>query len=54
MGTGVLTDCWREEERGHGMSMFQIAPVLGPAVGPIGTLRHYTQSIPPNPLGTWR
>ncbi|KAK0614965.1 MFS multidrug transporter [Bombardia bombarda] len=36
MGSGVLTDCWRSEERGRGIAIYQLAPVLGPAIGPIG------------------
>ncbi|KAF2141375.1 uncharacterized protein K452DRAFT_319005 [Aplosporella prunicola CBS 121167] len=35
MGAGVISDCWNAEERGRGMSIYQLAPVLGPAVGPI-------------------
>jgi len=35
MGSGVLTDCWRSEERGRGIAIYQLAPVLGPAIGPI-------------------
>ncbi|KAK0616920.1 major facilitator superfamily transporter [Immersiella caudata] len=35
MGSGVLTDCWRPEERGRGIAVYQLTQVLGPAVGPI-------------------
>lgn len=35
MGSGVLTDCWRSEERGRGIAIYQLAGVLGPAMGPI-------------------
>ncbi|KAK1753940.1 transporter mfs1 [Echria macrotheca] len=35
MGSGVLTDCWRPEERGQGIAVYQLTQVLGPAVGPI-------------------
>lgn len=35
MGSGVLTDCWRSEERGKGVAIYQLAGVLGPALGPI-------------------
>ncbi|KAL3295089.1 MFS multidrug transporter [Colletotrichum asianum] len=35
MGSGVLTDCWRPEERGKGIAVMQFAPVIGPALGPI-------------------
>ncbi|KAK5654885.1 hypothetical protein OQA88_6923 [Cercophora sp. LCS_1] len=47
MGSGVLTDCWRPEERGKGIAIYQLAPVLGPAIGPIagGYISQYT---------TWR
>ena len=37
MGGGVLNDCWKPEERGKGFAVYQLAPVLGPAIGPIGT-----------------
>lgn len=36
MGAGVLSDCWHPTERGRGFSIYQLAPVLGPALGPIG------------------
>lgn len=36
MGSGVLADCWRPEERGRGLMVYQLGPVLGPAIGPIG------------------
>jgi len=36
MGSGVLTDCWRPEERGRGIAVYQLTQVLGPAIGPIG------------------
>ncbi|KAK7730701.1 hypothetical protein SLS57_001532 [Botryosphaeria dothidea] len=47
MGAGVLSDCWRPSERGKGFSIYQLAPVLGPALGPIagGFISQYT---------TWR
>ncbi|KAH6652300.1 major facilitator superfamily transporter [Truncatella angustata] len=35
MGSGILADCWRSEERGKGLAVYQLAPVLGPAIGPI-------------------
>ncbi|XHF96636.1 hypothetical protein AWENTII_000259 [Aspergillus wentii] len=35
IGGGVLSDCFRPEERGKGMAMYSLAPLLGPAVGPI-------------------
>ncbi|OJD31789.1 mfs multidrug transporter [Diplodia corticola] len=47
MGAGVLSDCWLPSERGKGFSIYQLAPVLGPALGPIagGFISQYT---------TWR
>ncbi|KAI1869855.1 uncharacterized protein JN550_005445 [Neoarthrinium moseri] len=47
MGSGVLADCWRSEERGKGLAVYQLAPVLGPAIGPIagGYIAQYS---------TWR
>ena len=35
LGGGVLSDCWRAEERGRSISVYSLAPLLGPAVGPI-------------------
>ncbi|KXH41687.1 major facilitator superfamily transporter [Colletotrichum nymphaeae SA-01] len=35
MGSGVLADCWKPEERGKGIAFMQFAPILGLAVGPI-------------------
>ncbi|KAL2042953.1 hypothetical protein N7G274_004011 [Stereocaulon virgatum] len=35
LGGGVLSDCWRAEERGRAVSIYSLAPLLGPAVGPI-------------------
>ncbi|KIV96502.1 hypothetical protein, variant 1 [Exophiala mesophila] len=35
LGGGVLSDTWRAEERGKSMSIYSLAPLLGPAVGPI-------------------
>lgn len=35
IGGGVLSDCWRAEERGRAISIYSLAPLLGPAVGPI-------------------
>ncbi|KAK9780211.1 putative Major facilitator superfamily transporter [Seiridium cardinale] len=48
MGSGVLADCWRSEERGKGLTVYQLAPVLGPAIGPIagGYIEQYAK--------TWR
>jgi hypothetical protein len=36
LGGGVLSDVWRAEERGKSISIYSLAPLLGPAVGPIG------------------
>ena len=35
LGGGVLSDTWRAEERGLAVSIYSLAPMLGPAVGPI-------------------
>ena len=35
LGGGVLSDCFRAEERGKAISIYSLAPLLGPAVGPI-------------------
>ncbi|TQB75842.1 hypothetical protein MPDQ_001442 [Monascus purpureus] len=35
IGGGVLSDCFIPEERGKAISMYSLAPLLGPAVGPI-------------------
>ena len=35
LGGGVLSDLWRAEERGKSISIYSLAPLLGPAVGPI-------------------
>ncbi|KAK2007234.1 major facilitator superfamily transporter [Colletotrichum eremochloae] len=35
MGSGILADCWRPEDRGKGLAFMQFAPVIGLAVGPI-------------------
>ncbi len=35
LGGGVLSDCWRAEERGRAISIYSLAPLLGPAIGPI-------------------
>ncbi|KAI9877951.1 MAG: hypothetical protein M1830_002358 [Pleopsidium flavum] len=47
IGGGVLSDCWRPEERGAAVSIYSLAPLLGPAIGPIagGFISQYT---------TWR
>ena len=35
LGGGVLSDCFRADERGRAISIYSLAPLLGPAVGPI-------------------
>lgn len=35
IGGGILSDCWHAEERGRAISIYSLAPLLGPAVGPI-------------------
>ncbi|KAL1301458.1 hypothetical protein AAFC00_005708 [Neodothiora populina] len=35
IGGGLLSDLWRPEERGKAISIYSLAPLLGPAVGPI-------------------
>lgn len=35
IGGGLLSDCWRAEERGKAISIYSLAPLLGPAIGPI-------------------
>jgi MFS family permease len=41
MGGAIISDCWRAEERGRGMGIYQLAQVLGPTIGPIGKLFQY-------------
>ncbi|KAH8660469.1 putative MFS multidrug transporter [Xylariales sp. PMI_506] len=35
VGGGVLGDCFRAEERGTAAAIYSLAPLLGPAIGPI-------------------
>ncbi|EYE96666.1 MFS transporter [Aspergillus ruber CBS 135680] len=35
IGAGLLSDCFKAEERGKGIAIYSLAPLLGPAVGPI-------------------
>lgn len=35
IGGGVLSDCFRADERGKSIAIYSLAPLLGPAVGPI-------------------
>ncbi|KAI9371709.1 major facilitator superfamily domain-containing protein [Aspergillus egyptiacus] len=43
IGGGVLSDCWRKDERGAATAVYSVMPFLGPAVGPIagGYLTQY-------------
>ncbi|KAF9772760.1 hypothetical protein IL306_009517 [Fusarium sp. DS 682] len=44
LGGGVLSDCWRKEERGTATAIYSLAPFLGPAVGPIAA-GYLTQNL---------
>lgn len=35
LGGGVMSDCFRAEERGKAIGIYSLAPLLGPAIGPI-------------------
>ncbi|KAG1724530.1 MFS polyamine transporter [Suillus lakei] len=35
IGSGVVGDCWRPDERGQALAIYSLAPLLGPVVGPI-------------------
>lgn len=35
IGGGVLGDVWSSEQRGQAMTMYTLAPLLGPCIGPI-------------------
>ncbi|KAF4637770.1 hypothetical protein G7Y89_g312 [Cudoniella acicularis] len=35
IGGCVLSDCWHAEQRGRAIAIYSLAPLLGPAVGPI-------------------
>jgi multidrug resistance protein len=35
IGGGVLSDCFNPEQRGKAISIYSLAPLLGPAIGPI-------------------
>jgi MFS family permease len=45
VGGGVLSDVWLPEQRGRGVSVYSLAPVLGPAVGPISKSNALDQDI---------
>ncbi|KAH8599979.1 polyamine transporter 1 [Bisporella sp. PMI_857] len=45
LGGGVLSDCWRAEERGKAHALYSLAPFLGPSLGPIAggiVTQHFT------------
>ena len=35
IGGGVLSDAWKIDERGRAIAIYSLAPLLGPAIGPI-------------------
>ncbi|KAG2137919.1 MFS polyamine transporter [Suillus clintonianus] len=35
IGSGVIGDCWRVDERGKALAIYTLAPLLGPVLGPI-------------------
>jgi multidrug resistance protein len=35
IGGGVLSDCWHAEQRGRAIAIYSLAPLSGPAIGPI-------------------
>ena len=35
IGGGVLSDCWTAEHRGQAVGLYSLAPLLGPALGPV-------------------
>ncbi|CAD6445405.1 9d2cef70-8f04-4052-891f-e8c3bb5331d7 [Sclerotinia trifoliorum] len=39
IGGGVLADCWYAEQRGRAIAIYSLAPLLGPAVGPIAAIQ---------------
>ncbi|KAJ5265520.1 hypothetical protein N7524_006538 [Penicillium chrysogenum] len=43
IGGGVLSDCWRKNERGAATAVYSVMPFIGPAIGPIagGYLTQY-------------
>ncbi|EED11423.1 florfenicol exporter, putative [Talaromyces stipitatus ATCC 10500] len=44
VGSGVISDCYHPEQRGFAVSIYNIVPLLGPALGPIAGA-FITQSI---------
>lgn len=49
IGGGVLADLFTAEERGRAMAIYSLAPLLGPAVGPIGVYSLAPPSTRPDP-----
>jgi MFS family permease len=47
LGGGVLSDVWLPHQRGKGVSVYSLASVLGPAIGPISDILfpYYTESL---------
>lgn len=41
IGGGVLSDCWRKNERGAATAVYSVMPFIGPAIGPIGMIPLY-------------
>ncbi|KZF20969.1 MFS general substrate transporter [Xylona heveae TC161] len=35
IGTGILSDLWSNEDRGHSLAVYTFLPLAGPAIGPI-------------------
>lgn len=35
IGAGILADCFHPEQRGKAIGIYSLAPLIGPAVGPI-------------------
>ena len=35
LGAGILSDCYRPEERGTANALYNLAPLLGPSLGPL-------------------
>ena len=45
VGGGMLSDLWNADKRGKAISVYSLAPLLGPAVGPIagGFIAEYSK-----------
>lgn len=44
IGGGLLSDVWNADQRGKAISIYSLAPLLGPAVGPIAGGEQQKQS----------